>query len=184
MIRDHMQLKDGLCLNRFYCCSNEKIFSSLGTHHSEETRKRISETQKRQKRRIKISIEGTVFDSLTEAAKYYNVCVSTIVYWAKNKKHTPGWNKGRPSPNKGIHWSEETRKKQSEAHKGQSPWNKGIHLSSETRKKIGMAHKRKISIEGNVFDSLTEAAQYHNVGVPTISYWLKTKKHNSFYIEK
>ena len=123
MIRDHMQLKDGLCLNRFYCCGKEKIFSRVGLHHSEDARKKISTTKKgrpspkkgihllwetRQKisetlkgihrteetrkklsesHKIKISIEGTVFDSIMGASKYYNVDRSTIRRWVKNKKH-------------------------------------------------------------------------------------------------
>ena len=141
MIRDHMLLKDRLCLNRFYCCNGKKIFSTVGIHH------------------------------------------------------TP-WNKG-------IHHTDETRKKLSEAHKGQSPWNKGmphteetrkrmseahkgIHRSEETRQKISLAQKNriKISIEGMVFDSYKEASKYYNVYKPTISYWVKKNKHNSFYIEK
>ena len=50
---NHMQLKDGLCLNRFYCCNSEKIFSTVGTHgwnkgvpRPEETRQKISTTKK------------------------------------------------------------------------------------------------------------------------------------------
>ena len=44
MIRDHMLLKDGLCLNRSYCCGGEKVFSRVGTHnpHSEETKQKMS----------------------------------------------------------------------------------------------------------------------------------------------
>ena len=115
MIRDHMLLKDGLCLNRACCCSNEKIFSTVGTHHkgihpSEETKHKISTSLKgrnkgtrlaeetKQKlsvtmkgrpslKKRKISIEGVVFESLTEASKYYNVHRSTIRNWAKTKKH-------------------------------------------------------------------------------------------------
>ena len=56
MIRDHMLLKDGLCLNKFCCCNGKKIFSALGIHH-------------------------------------------------------PAWNKGLTGPNKGVHFSGETRKK-------------------------------------------------------------------------
>lgn len=40
MIRDHMQLKDGLCLNRSYCCGGERIFSTLGIRPSAEARKK------------------------------------------------------------------------------------------------------------------------------------------------
>ena len=78
------------------------------------------------------------------------------------------WNKGKPSPYKGVPRSEETRRKiseahkgkplsmehrrkLSEAHKGQIPWNKGkpsqnrgIPLSEEHRRKISEAHKGKL----------------------------------------
>ena len=109
MIRNHMQLKDGLCLNRACCCcSGEKIFSTVGTHHSEKTKQKISKTMQGRpalnkgmhhseevrkkmslvsKNRIKISIEGTVFDSITEASKYYNMSDDAIRYWVKTKKH-------------------------------------------------------------------------------------------------
>ena len=65
MISDHMQLKDGLCLNRACCCGGEKIFSRVGTHHSEETRKRISISKKgiprseEIKHKISTSLKGT-----------------------------------------------------------------------------------------------------------------------------
>ena len=106
IIRNCVLKKDGLCLNRSYFCNGEKIFSKLGTHPSEETRKRMSL-----------------------------------------------------------------------AHKG-------IPQSEEAKKKISLARKIKISIEGMVFDSYKEASKYYNVHLTTISYWVKTKKHNTFYIEK
>ena len=84
VIRNYMLLKDGLCLNRFYCCSNKKIFSTVGTHPSEETKKKMSEAATN---RIKISIKGITFESITEASKYYNVVVPVIRYWLKTKKH-------------------------------------------------------------------------------------------------
>ena len=121
-IRDHMLLKDGLCLNRFYCCGGEKIFSRLGTH---------------------------------------------------------GWNKGIPR-------SEETKQKLSATMKGRPSQNKGIPRSEETKQKISRNSSKRINISfgDNTFDSLTEASKYYNVSIGTISYWLKTKKHNAFYIEK
>ena len=103
IIRNYMLLKDGLCLNRFYCCNNKKIFSAVGLHHSEETRKRISEankgfhhseeTRKRisEAHKIKISIKDITFDSITAASQYYNVYKSTIRYWIKTKKHNTNY---------------------------------------------------------------------------------------------
>ena len=127
IIRNHMLLKDGLCLNKFYCCSGKKVFSRVGTHHTEEARKRMSEGHKGHiawnkglpawnkgrpawnkgihhseehkkklsatmkgcpaQNRIKISVEGTVFNSFVEAAKYYNVSDTTIRNWVKTSKH-------------------------------------------------------------------------------------------------
>ena len=153
MISDHMQLKDGLCLNRACCCGGEKIFSRVGTHnpYSEETKHKMSIAKKG---RIKISIEGTIFDSFVEAAKYYNVSKQTIKYWIKNKKHNA-------TQTKGIRLSEE-----------------------EIQKRRLAAPRKKISFQGEVFDSLSEAARYYNVATPMISYWVKNKKFNAFYIEK
>ena len=153
MIFDHMQLKDGLCLNKFCCCNGKKIFSTLGIHHAP-------------------------------------------------------WNKGLPGYNKGLHHSEEHKKKISLALKGRPGPYKGLHHSEETKQKIGLARKGqshseearkkmsltrkgrpskrriKISIEGTIFDSLAEASKYYNVHFTSIRYWVKTKKHNAFYVEK
>ena len=130
IIRNYMLKRDGLCLNRFYCCNGKKVFSRVGTHgwnkgiprseetkqkislthkgthHSEEARKRISTALKghpswskgthhseEARKKIstalkrKISINDTVFESLTEASKYYKVAIPTIRYWAQKKQH-------------------------------------------------------------------------------------------------
>ena len=117
MIMNSIQLKDGLCLNRSYCCNGKKVFSAIGIH--------------------------------------------------------------RPSPNKGIPRSEETKLKISAA-------NKGRHFSEEAKQKMSLAKKNriKISIEGLVFNSITEASEHYNVSFPTIRYWVKTRKHNAVYVEK
>lgn len=66
----------------------------------------------------------------------------------------PAWNRGVPAWNKGKHWSEETRKKMSEAKRGKydgennpmygvpSP-NKGKHTSVKTRKKMSESAKAR-----------------------------------------
>ena len=113
IIRNYMLKKDGLCLNRFYCCSGKKIFSAVGIHHSEETKHKIGlaskgrpiwnkgipcseETRKRMSlshkgipssKRINISIGDNTFDSITEASKYYNVSTTTIRNWVKKNQH-------------------------------------------------------------------------------------------------
>lgn len=129
IIRNYMQLKDGLCLNRFYCCNNKKIFSRLGTHPK-------------------------------------------------------AWNKGIPC-------SEEHKKKISGVMQGQPARNKGIPISEKTKQKISASlqghlspNRIKISIEGEVFNSLVDASKYYNVSKTSIRRWAKTKKHNAFYIEK
>ena len=161
VIRNYMLLKDGLCLNKFCCCGGEKIFSMIGTHHSEETRKKLSIAHKGQ----------------------------------------PAWNKGLPSPKKGIPRSEETKQKirktkkdiplSEEARQKIITARKGIHLSEETRKRISEAQQGrpsprriKISIEGTIFDSITEASKYYNKGKDTIRNWVKKNQHNAFYVEK
>ena len=137
VIRNYMLKKDGLCLNRFYCCNGEKIFSRVGIPHTEKTKQRMRKPKK-----------------------------------------------GRTGRNKGFHPSEETKQRMSAA-------NKGIQRSEETRKKLSAAmqghsssRRIQISIEGAVFNSLTEASQYYNVSIPTIGNWVKNKKHNAVYIEK
>ena len=115
IIRNHMIKKDGLCLNRACHCNGKKIFSTLGIHHApwnkgmrlpEETKQKISiskkghpvwnkgihHTEETKEKistalKIKISIEGMVFDSLAEAAKYYNVSITAIRYWIKKNQH-------------------------------------------------------------------------------------------------
>ena len=182
MIRDHMLKKDGLCLNRAYFCNGEKIFSRLGTHHplSEETKQKISKTKKGRPSTLK----GT---HLSEETKQK---------MSSAKKGLPVWNKGIPcseetkqkisKAKKGTHHTEEARKKMREAQKGHPGWNKGIPHSEEAKQKISLASPRRIriSIEGTVFDSLTDASKYYNMSSTTIKNWAKTNKHNAVYIEK
>ena len=140
MIRDHMQLKDGLCLNRFYCCNGKKVFSRVGTHPKawNKGRKGIPQSEET-KHKISTSL-------------------------------------------KGMHPSEETKHKISTSKKGQSPSEEHKKKISVTMKGRPSLKKRKISIEGVVFESLTEASKYYNVVVSTIIRWIKNKKHNSFYV--
>ena len=61
--------------------------------------------------------------------------------------HSEETRKKISEAHKGKHRSEETRKKISEAHKGKESWIKGKHLSEETRKKLSESHKGKVFSE-------------------------------------
>ena len=87
IIRNYMLLKDGLCLNKFYCCSGKKVFSAVGLHHSEETKQKMSKAHKGRP-------SGNKGMHHSEETKHK---ISTSL--------------------KGMHRSEETRKKMSEASK-------------------------------------------------------------------
>ena len=167
-----MLKKDGLCLNKFYCCGGEKVFSAVGLHHapwnkgmspSEETRKRIG-----------LAHKGTHHSEETKQKL------------SEAKKGIPRSEETKQKiglAHKGTHHSEEHKKKIGLASKGRQAWNKGTHHSEETRKRMSDAQKNriKISIKNTVFDSLTEAAKYYNVVPSTISYWIKNKNHNAIY---
>ena len=171
IIRNYIQKRDDLCLNMFCCCGKEKIFSTVGIHHSEETRKKMSVVRKG------IHHSEETRKKISETKKGIPSPLKGIHHSEETGKKISEAKKGVPSPLKGIHRSEETRKKISEA-------KKGIHRSEETRKKISEAHKIKISIEGTIFNSLTEASKYYNVDPSTIRRWVKNKKHHAIYIEK
>ena len=170
-----MLKKDGLCLNKFYCCGGEKVFSAVGLHHapwnkgmppSEETRKRIG-----------LAHKGTHH---SEETKQKISLVKKGIPRSEETKQKIGL------AHKGTHHSEEHKKKIGLTSKGRQAWNKGTHPSEETKKKMSEAatNRIKISIKGITFESITEASKYYNVVVPVIRYWLKTGNHNAFYIEK
>ncbi len=73
--------------------------------------------------------------------------------------------KGKPqkNPRRNFHLSEETKKKVSEARKGISTWNKGLHLSQEHKRKIGISNKgRKLTKEHKRLISINSKNQIHS----------------------
>ena len=106
--------------------------SHKGVHPSDETRRKMSNSQKgnsshkghhhseETKRRISEKLKGKPLPEETRI---------------KISESTKG--------KKGISPSEESRRKNSEAHKGKTPWNKGLQQSEESRRKNSEAHKGK-----------------------------------------
>lgn len=119
--------------------------------HSEETKKKMSETRKRwhqkhigiflgknnpmyrknfsdeTKRKISIANKGK---------KPWNAGTRGLI-----KANSGSFKKGHIPRNKGEKLSDKTKKKLSEAHKGQKPWNTGKHRSDKTKRKIAETKK-------------------------------------------
>ena len=73
--------------------------------------------------------------------KYYNLRV--FHYDMDKKLSQRKYKKGTVVWNKGNHWSEEHKKKLSEAHFGQIAWNKGKKLSKEHKENLSKNHWSK-----------------------------------------
>ena len=101
-----------------------------GKHHSEETRKKISEANKGKSSWINGKhLPAEHRKKIAESLRGKHLSAETRKKLSESLKGKPGWLKGK-------HHSEETRLKMSEAHKGK-------HLSEETRKKLSEARKGK-----------------------------------------
>src|SRR3989339_104213 len=88
------------------------------------------------------------------------------------KKEYVPWNKGKSSWNKGLHLTEEHRKKLSEKHKGKTAWNKGKKgvFSEETRKKHSefmkeyyKTHKHPLSGKKQSRESIEKARESRRI---------------------
>lgn len=108
-------------LNPFGCYNIADGGEGFTGHHSEESRKKVSETLKGRPA------------------------------WNKGKHHSEETkkkiglkSKGRPGPNRGKHMSEEQKKKISDANKGNKNPFYGKHHSDETKRKISEACKGEI----------------------------------------
>lgn len=99
--------------------------NTLGFKHTEESKKKMSESRKGQKR--------------SEETK------NRISEALKGKQKSEEVRRKIGDAHRGKKLSDETRRKMSEAHKGKEPWNKGVATSDETRKKISDAMKGRPS---------------------------------------
>lgn len=99
-----------------------------GKHHNEESRKKISESNK-----------GRVFSE--ETKKKISERLKGKEPWCKGKHNifSEEMIKKLSEQRKGTHVSEETKQKLSESHKGQTPWNKGVPMSETTKKKLSQS---------------------------------------------
>lgn len=119
-------------------------------------------------------IRNTIKKLWQDPSSTYN----SAEYREKKKGHIP-WNKGRtdlpPAWNKGKAFSDETKKKMSEASKGQIPWNKGKTgvYSNDTIKKMSESSKGQIpwnkgkSWSEETKKKMSESAKSRNIDVET-----------------
>ena len=70
---------------------------------------------------------------------YYNRPASELIFLTIREHNA--FNKGKPGPNKGKKFSEETKNKMRESHKGKPSPNKGKHHTTETKKTIAESQK-------------------------------------------
>ena len=120
---------------------------SSGLHPSDETRRKMSESQKRVYR------DPDMRRKMSESVKraYRNPEVRREISESVKRAYlNPGYrrkicesSKGADNPMYGKHHSPEARRKISESRKGKAGYRKGKHLSAETRKKLSEANKGK-----------------------------------------
>ena len=155
----------------------------LGCVHTEETKKKISESKKgsvpwnlniprtdEEKKKMSESHKGQVLSEehklhIAEAMKGENNHFYGKSHSGETKRKISEAKKGCSTWNKGKPFSEESKRKMSESSKGQIAWNKGktgvYKLSEETRRKISENHaggRRKIT-PNQVIEIRTLAAQ-------------------------
>jgi len=86
--------------------------------------------------------------------------------------------------------SRETRQRVSAAKKGRSPWNKGKVIDEKYRQRISETHgqSKRVRCNSELFENITECANYIGVQRKTLSEWLSgkrkpSKKYAHFNIE-
>lgn len=125
----------------------------LGKHHSQETRKKMSEARKgkgggrphseEHRKKISRALKGRVF---TEETRRKNSESHKGNQYALGCSRSEETRRKLSKAHKGKHLSEEHKRKLSEAKKGRSGPNKGKAFSEETRKKMSESRKGKIWI--------------------------------------
>lgn len=149
---------------QFYNCIapngyNLDLGGNVNKHMSEETKKKISEAN----RGKKMSAESR--QKMSEKAKGripWNKGKHGV-YSDETRKAMSEGMRGRPSPRKGVHLSEEERARMSELRKGKPTSKRGKKyrpLSDEHKAKLSAAHKGKPSpLKGKPWSEARRAAQ-------------------------
>lgn len=96
---------------------------------------------------------------LIDLDMYYNVPPEDLVFVKDEKMHQEYPHKGQV-----VKYTEGVRRKLSEARKGKPSWNKGKHFSEEAKRKLSKSHTNKIAIQcvetGQVFESIKAAYKF------------------------
>ena len=136
-------------------------FKGWHCHHRLETHNSVGE------RRL-VDIAAAELKAL---GMYYNRPASELIFLTIREHNA--FKKGKPGPNKGKKFSEEARRKMSEAKKGKPSNHKGKKLSEEARKKLREANKgKKLSEETK--RKMSVANRIKNVG----KHWFNNGKIN------
>jgi len=131
-----------------YAKAAEVNFKGWVCHHRMETHRRNG------KPRVTILSRQDLIDW----GIYYNRPASELIFLTKSEHSSlpmseetkrkmsearkgNSWNKGKPGPNRGKTFSEEHKRKLSEAKKGKPTWNKGKKMSEESKHKMSEARK-------------------------------------------
>ena len=140
--------KDGTPYSNCYCITPEIIENydkaivdttqTLDCHHRLETHTSDGE------RRL-VDISRT---ELIALGVYYDRPPEELIFLTQSE-HQHLHNVGKPSNNKGMHHSEETKRRISESNSGKHHigYNKGKQPSEETRRKLSESHKGKVLSE-------------------------------------
>ena len=122
----------------------------------------------------KVTIEGKTFNSITEAAKYYNKGHTTIRYWMKigripNKEYTKNLISKIVT---GRKHTKEAKQKIRNSSKGKR---RNIGKNHPNYGKIAY-NRKKVEINGIIYESIKLASQNFKVSSATIRYWIKKEK--------